>query len=521
MNFLDILLGLNIKQENNHNPFATTKNINKNISSFENILNEMFLKEDKNIKFDSFLKTKDKNFIKKPQIIFSKKENINFYKKNIKSDKQNSFIIFPNIKTKKINKFSILNKNIEKRINSEIALNFFEKKYIQKKEHFEKNQKLSDKNLKILDNISHNINNLEIQKISKNIEINSKTKKDKTVVHSKKNKSFNKLSILENRQTNLNTNTNLTNEIKVKYYINDSVKNINNENVKITKNKKIIENIKAEDKKSKINNLTKNSFIEIKKVITTSSKIDNKSTHKNLAEKNYEDRNIINFKDLDKLENHQKIEINYKNSKKTINRNLKEDFKKEISKINIQKTEKYKNIDETKYDLINDERVVNYNNIETVKDKKNIQKEIKEDIEIEVLNSDNNIEELNKNTHNNNNFSSNEHNEQNANDLQNFKDQFDEKNFKDINNKNSFSFRLNDLIVNATIKSRFLTLNLSTNNSILLVNGLENEIRNILKESGYKNFNLVIKDKEKRVYIDSSKNLVKNKRVQSKIDVLA
>ncbi|WP_187647000.1 hypothetical protein [Nitrosophilus labii] len=89
------------------------------------------------------------------------------------------------------------------------------------------------------------------------------------------------------------------------------------------------------------------------------------------------------------------------------------------------------------------------------------------------------------------------------------------------NQKNSFTFKMNDVIVNAALKNNHLTLTLNSGGYILFTNGLEGEIRTILKESGFRNFNIQIRDKEKKVYITSYQNTSIERKARSKIDVMA
>ena len=126
-------------------------------------------------------------------------------------------------------------------------------------------------------------------------------------------------------------------------------------------------------------------------------------------------------------------------------------------------------------------------------------------------------------TQNTNSFNQSPSNETQSNSQKGSFENFTHKENSEIKNnqpniKNSFTFKIDDMIINATLKNKFLTISLNSNNPILITGALESEIRSILKEHGFKNFNLTIKDREKKLYLNSSVDGYE-KRVRSKVDV--
>ncbi len=89
------------------------------------------------------------------------------------------------------------------------------------------------------------------------------------------------------------------------------------------------------------------------------------------------------------------------------------------------------------------------------------------------------------------------------------------------NGKNSFTFRLNDTVINATIKNQHLNLVLSAHSTVFTPS-LEREIQTILRDSGFKTFSLTLRDREKRVYLNYDETRTTSKRAhQSRINVMA
>ncbi|WP_200763809.1 hypothetical protein [Nitrosophilus alvini] len=83
------------------------------------------------------------------------------------------------------------------------------------------------------------------------------------------------------------------------------------------------------------------------------------------------------------------------------------------------------------------------------------------------------------------------------------------------------NFKYQDVTINAVIKNQHLNLSLNANGTILMQNaGLEKEIQMILKESGFKNFTVSLREKNRKVY-EQTIEYKTAKRDKSRIDVLA
>ena len=166
-----------------------------------------------------------------------------------------------------------------------------------------------------------------------------------------------------------------------------------------------------------------------------------------------------------------------------------------------------------------DNEVLTVDRLETIAHKKDHLKESSL-YKSKDLDNHNNIQNTNANNASSNNDSSNSAGDSESFENYSRNETLETKN-SSYNQKNSFTFKLNDLIVNAALKNNHLTLTLNSGGYILFTNGLEGEIRTILKESGFRNFNIQIRDKEKKVVINSYENTSIERKARSKIDVLA
>ncbi len=92
-------------------------------------------------------------------------------------------------------------------------------------------------------------------------------------------------------------------------------------------------------------------------------------------------------------------------------------------------------------------------------------------------------------------------------------------------NKNNYNLNLkmNNISLNINLRNQILNMVINLNNNLLSNNSdLNNEIKSILTESGFKNFNIVIRDKNKKAVISSEKiytSTAKTRIKEREIDV--
>ncbi len=86
--------------------------------------------------------------------------------------------------------------------------------------------------------------------------------------------------------------------------------------------------------------------------------------------------------------------------------------------------------------------------------------------------------------------------------------------------KNSFTFRLNNAVITATVRNEELKMRMVAPD-ILLGNDIEEEIREVLQRSGYKKAQMSIKDKEKKIKLTTYGNYGASFGKQSSINVMA
>ena len=510
MNLIDILLGLNVNQKKDILKYKKTDDLFKNDfeNIFENFLNiqnlnkktpnntSLFSIKNKNLKKESFFSEKsEKSNLKNIKFIYKEIPKNDLFKKVGKKD----LII----------KSLVFNKSISKDLKSQKTFDNFNKRLLDKNRENEnkKYNALSDKKNIINEDLPKEqvfLNTAENKLVNNDIK-NDNIKEDKNFFYKKiqkkdktnkfiKNMSYNKKDNEEKKFFESNIEKSFDKDIKNSFF---------------EKKEKVKDLITIKDKSDfglkkdhiKTQNLTKtkeNEYVENKN-INFDKKIDqdieNKIVINHKNEKNFDNKKS-NFIDKSKKLFIVKDKIERSSNDSFYEKNKKVKVSKNLDKLNIEDG----NINKSLFIENSLEKVVEKKDLFQKVDN-NIDFIIEKDIDFDSLNNDFDFNDEFTN------FSKNQ--EDNPN-----------KEIKNLN-KNSFNFKLNDIMINAVIKNQHLSLKLAMNNSILMINGMENEIKNILKESGFKNFSLVIKDREKRVYIES-KNLEKStKRDQSKIDVLA
>ena len=200
----------------------------------------------------------------------------------------------------------------------------------------------------------------------------------------------------------------------------------------------------------------------------------------------------------------------------------KKSIKKDALKLNSEKKEALKDFKKSEITIEKDNNIKK--EISTLQEKILISKSKISNQDVKYDTNSTNKTQIIDNTASNTQFSNTSHQEsfsQNPDHSNSYTNQSSNFNLQnETKQKNSFFFKVNDVIINATMKNHFLTLSLQSTGSLLLTSGLESEIKSILNSSGFKNFNLTIKDREKKIYIDSSKN-INQKSEKSKIYVLA
>ncbi len=340
--------------------------------------------------------------------------------------------------------------------------------------------------------------NSEKQQLSKNlINFNKEPKKEKILntEFSKNGFIFNKNNVKEWKKTTFQR-TETKNERRHK---------INNENlifVQSNHNSKF-------DKNLKFNNLENQNQTKKKEFLNQS--LNAKFTKNNQQiysfENKFENPAVVNNQSIDNKNN--KFE-----QKKIVLTNFeKQKIKKKLESLKNFKVEKFEEFsiknkkeifnksnepkDKETTDLAFDFVEFNFNErfgkSEEIKKTTNFEttKFISENININSLENDNQNSDSGQNSEN-----------QLTDNFENLKEKFEEGN----KFKNSFNLnlRLNDLNIKANLRNKVLNLVINSNSSIFTNSNLTNEIRTILMENGFKNFNLTIKEKGKRIFEENN-----------------
>ncbi len=548
----------NLQQEKNNFTFKKDNHSKNFILNPENITTEKkqvkfkndleFSKEQKlNLKKDSYLFTKSekiKNQNEDNKLKFEEKnetkrkgEHLPFITKNIKNKKISPDIIPSKQETKQKLNYSYQENKIKTK---EIRTDTKEEIKIYLNEA-EENQNFKHKTERKVANIEIVSTNPNHKKITNNTtpvnfenqeNFSSENKIPKTEISAplgkSKTKEVYKNTTLKNeKQTVISTQhlneKNLQNLLVNNFISRSSRKTkLNLKNDMVNKEKTTF--IPTEKTEKNSEKIKKNIIFKEKIIKTDLSKILSNQNQKNRPDKNSQiKREQIQQKSPEN--NYQNLNLHNRAEQFKYEKisNLKTDKdskqEKEIQVLTVQKNKKIKikvkNLKNFYTEKFKDFHLKDEKDVSDIKkDKQKIDTElfgfdfsrnfIKNEEQRKPLNIDNTnqpIENLTADTLNNDNYSSNgEENFESysSEEFGNLKDKLEDTGKP----KNSFSLnlKLNDLNIKANLRNHILNLVINSNSNLMVDSALTHEIRTILLENGFKSFNLIIKEKGKKVF---------------------
>ena len=461
-------------------------------------------------------KTLNKN---KTQLIeTSKKENqVLFNNLKFKNTVQQHTEIKPKVNIKPENQTLSLNTKTEKKLTNSPKISHIESKPVKSdfinlsNIHFKKAKNDKKENVAFINSeIKGNelIQNKE-KKLNSHFEnqkIESKTINtsylEKTNILKSENIKIKK-KILNKEEQAIFNNINISNKKQVKQQKQIKSKNIifNWQNEKITKNDEI-QNSKTIEQKNQIQEnpiFTKN---DLKNEISNHTNIKKfKIKIGQSTKKDFKEVKVLDKENKETKEN-EIITINHWERQKNLK--FKKQNSKDIKTENISLNKKEEHIQKNE----KEDREIDKSNFEIFEfkfEKEERPREIAKDTgKLNSSDTKSNIQNITSNSFQNNSSSPENHNQNDSytESYEPHQEKFNEDNR--LKNNFNLNLKIDELNIKANLRNQVLNLVINSNSYMFTGSTLTNEIRTILLENGFKNFNLTIKEKGKKIFEESS-----------------